>query len=184
MEVAGEKRKAVIAFATTFLALAMLWLASVLAALPATVVTSSWNERMQVRALLPQAWAFFTRDPQTPAIVLYEVGTDLVRADSLPQTEAANSFGISRSQRSQDTEKVFFVEAVTNWTECGAMIPRDCVAAAEEASTTVVVGVQRAPNFCGDYVVATRETTPFNYRHVSEIGYRLTQTAAVTVECS
>lgn len=172
-----------LAFLVSFLAIAAVWLTSVLAALPATVITSSWDGRMQVRALLPQAWAFFTRDPQTPSIVLYAADGGMDRADSLPQTEAANAFGISRSQRSQDTEKVFFVEAVTSWTQCGGMAPEDCVAAAASAPATTVDGVERSPNFCGEFVVATRETTPFNYRDVTDLDYRLTQAAAVIVEC-
>lgn len=165
--------------------LGAIWGLSVLVALPKTVLTSSWDSQGQLKAALPQGWAFFTRDPQASALMLYEARNQGAhRADSLPQSLPGNAFGLLRGQRSQDTEKAILSSEVKSWTECGGMLPDACVEAARSAGAEAIDGVRRAPNFCGQFVVALSVPTPFPFRNVTPGEFRLTSAALVDVKCA
>lgn len=184
MRSTGGSHTSVVGCVVTFVVVGACLMVSVVAALPATVVTSSWAQRTQVRVVLPQSWAFFTRDPQTPSLVLYRSGRGRAeRADTLPQTSLANGLGLSRSQRSQDTEKAILASEVTDWVDCSALDAVDCLTRVGTHAAQEVSGVRRDPNFCGTYVLALRQTTPFNYRRASRLEAQPTRAAKIAVRC-
>jgi antimicrobial peptide system SdpA family protein len=159
--------------------------AGVLASIPTTVLTSGWSEKSYVQLLLPESWQFFTRDPKTPAFVLYERHnrSAFARADTLPQTNPENAFGLSRNQRAQDTEKVLLAQGVSSWVQCGGSRSGACLLAAEKKTAVEVPGASGDPHFCGEFVLAEQETTRFNYREISDEALRVTQAVHIEVDC-
>jgi hypothetical protein len=76
----------------------------------------------------PQAWAFFTKSPQSPSILAYknESGNVWIRLDTLPQSEPSNLYGLSRNQRAQPTE-LAILASETTFTKCDDYLNR-CLA--------------------------------------------------------
>lgn len=169
----------------TFAVLVLFMLGGAFAAMPATVMTTDFPRKADLVALVPESWEFFTRDPKTPSLVLQEIVKDegtITEAGTLPQTRHENGFGLSRNQRSQDTEKAIIAAAVPNWVECGGMTTLQCLHVAREGSFVAVPGVSGDANFCGKFLLGTVETTRFNYRDISP-GQYLSKVAAVEVVC-
>lgn len=135
--------------------------------------------------LLPESWEFFTRDPQSPSLVLFrsDATTSFARADSLPQTRAENLLGLSRNQRSQDTKKVILADQVSAWIDCGGALPAECVLEAKEGPEILVRGAEWHPSFCGRFVIAETKTTPFNYRDLTSQESHLLKAAPIRIDC-
>lgn len=159
--------------------------AGVCASMPSTVLTPDWRGRHFLGMVLPESWEFFTRDPQSPSLILLhgDGAASFDRVDSLPQTRPENLLGLSRNQRSQDTEKVILADQVSAWTDCGGALPTACVREAKAGPEVRVRGAQRHPSFCGQYVIAEQRTTPFNYRDLTSQESQLTKAAFVRIDC-
>lgn len=153
--------------------------------MPKNVLTVGWEDQPYAKALLPQAWAFFTRDPKSESLILFDDQSPSLdkRADSLPQTSSQNYFGLTRNQRSQDTEKALLSKETSNWTECGGMTTNECLEEAALASPARVSGANRSPNFCGDYILALVEPVRFNFRESTDETHVANKAAHIEVEC-
>lgn len=177
-----------IGFILTFVTLISCSLVSLLASLPATVVTANWESKSDVQRIYPQSWAFFTRDPKSPSLVLFNdavgKGGRLQRADGLPQTLPENLFGLSREQRAADTEKAMYAEgAAVIWTDCRGLSTAQCYVANGKAEPSLVPAVTRGGKFCGVYRIAQTEPVKFAFRSESDQVYRITSMARIDVEC-
>ncbi len=164
--------------------LAVPLLAGVLASLPATVLTESWPSKSVVQASVPESWEFFTRDPKQAGLTMFSQTTrDTFQvAGTLPQTRPENLFGLSRNQRSQDTEKAILADAVTKWTKCSSTSAGACLTAAHSAPAQKVKPATPS-NFCGDYVLASQATTHFVYRDLEPTGFSIDAAAHIEIEC-
>lgn len=170
------------AITTTFLVGVMLL--GVFAAMPTTVLTQHWTGKARIGATVPESWQFFTRDPETVSYVLYRDGEHAHRLDTLPQSSASNLFGLSRNQRSQDTEKAILASKASQWFTCGGMAPNECLRSSREEPAQKVPGLRRAPNFCGDALLAIQKPRPFVYRNLSSEEYSIDKVAHLRISCA
>ena len=76
------------------------------AALPPNPIKLPFAERLDMRLLLPEGWAFFTRDPRDERMMPFQRGPggEWERASRTPNFQARNSFGIDRAARAQGGE--------------------------------------------------------------------------------
>src|SRR5690349_12196193 len=97
------------------------------AALPVTAFTLPFDSSQQIRGLVPEGWAFFTKSPRIPDPTVYGLDSG-GRWHTLTVGPQANPtrdslLGLDRLARSQGTE----VAIVTNqippkaWTECNRL---------------------------------------------------------------
>lgn len=163
------------------------WAAALLAALPTTVLDahSTSGGRPAVSMFVPQGWSFFTRDPQTPSLVIYDVGPEnqIGRAETLPQARSENLGGLSRNQRSQDTEKSLLATSVTKWSTCDDGGFEACASGALALPAETVISGAKWPNFCGEHLLVLEAITPFAFRHATPAETRAQEMAYVDVEC-
>ncbi|MDN3478152.1 SdpA family antimicrobial peptide system protein [Curtobacterium sp. APC 4022] len=160
----------------------------------ALTVTASWSAnvlagvenggpRQALQVLVPQGWAFFTKSPEGVTLVPYEKSPTGVweRADSLPQSNAANGFGLSRNQRAQSTELAIIAAAVPRFTAC-----QDYLTACLDTSGGKLVTVTNETNthhFCGSFRIVQQEPVKWAYRGSVPESVRVARYADVEVEC-
>lgn len=180
----GGAKAAMVTIATLGAALG----AGILAAMPTTVITEDWGaSRAAISAVLPESWQFFTRDPTTASLVVYDVDEAtkgrLVVEGTLPQTSASNLFGISRDQRSQDTEKAVLANESTSWVECGGMKAAECLAVASSTGSELVDAAERTQHFCGDHILAEQAPVPFAFRNSTDETVQVLRATRIEARC-
>jgi len=163
-------------------------LAGVLGAMPTTVLTQDKSWKVAATAFVPESWSFFTKDPDSAALMaLRPDATDISqenRLDPLPQSLAINGFGISRTQRSYDTEKALYAGKVSDWVDCGGMSNAQCITAAEETPAQRLEAAKGAPKLCGEWLLAQAHVVPYAYREMTSYESKADKAAKVTVKCS
>lgn len=162
--------------------------AGVLAAMPTTVLTEDWgHSRTVIGTVLPESWQFFTRDPTTAALVMYDVdaaqsGRFMTRG-TLPQTSPDNAYGLTRNQRAQDTEKAVLATASSSWVDCGGMRANECLIEAAEQEPEQVAGTERAPFFCGDFLLVEQSPVPYPYRDSTDETVQVLRATRIETSC-
>lgn len=164
-----------------------IWGVALFAALPTTVLDARGTSggRSVVSTLVPQGWSFFTRDPQTPSLVIYEVGpgSQFTTAGTLPQTRGENLGGLSRSQRSEDTEKSLIAMSIREWTACDHESFERCAEKALLLPAEKPTPDATVPNFCGEHLLVLQSVTPFAFRHASAAEIQAEQMVRIDIDC-
>jgi antimicrobial peptide system SdpA family protein len=132
-----------------------------LTSLPDSPLRTTGSGRRIIGALLPQGWAFFTRDPREPAEVVYRVTPNGLRRADFTNSSPDNWMGIRKNTRPIAIELGALLSHVhrTRWRACRGDLGQclkaadSVVAIADNASTT--------RRFCGDFVVERRPTVPW-----------------------
>jgi antimicrobial peptide system SdpA family protein len=83
------------------------------AALPYNPLQLPFADRFDIRMVLPEGWAFFTRDPRDDRMMPYVRGADAVwsTASHTPNFQPRNLFGIDRAGRAQGVEMGLLMDA-------------------------------------------------------------------------
>ncbi len=173
-----------VAMATTIIATLLV---GVLGAMPTTVLSRDKTWKVTTVAFVPESWSFFTKEPDSTALIaLHPTAEGLDqddRLDPLPQSLAANGFGISRMQRSYDTEKALYAGKIQNWIDCGGMTNSECVSAAKAGEAQVLDSAKGAPNLCGQWLLVQVHVVPYAYREVTPYERKADKAAKVSVRC-
>ena len=181
------RRYFVLGLGVGLVSIGSIWAAALFAALPTTVLDarSFSGDRPVISMLIPQGWSFFTRDPQSPSLVIYDLGPgdQITRAGTLPQTRPENLGGLSRNQRSQDTEKSLLARSVTEWSTCEGEDFEACASRALILPADVVVSDATEPNFCGEHLLVLQAVTPFAFRHATSGEIQAEEMAHIDIEC-
>jgi antimicrobial peptide system SdpA family protein len=140
------------------------------AALPVTAFTLPFDRSQQIRSLVPEGWAFFTKSPRIPDPTIYglDSGGGWRTLTEGPQANPTRDslLGLDRLSRSQGTE----VAIVTNqipakaWTECNRR-PTDCLSPLSPVAT--VTNFSTHHTICGDVGVAIQEVLPWAWHGLS-----------------
>lgn len=146
-----------------------LWIVSVgyvaIANLPASPMAVSVRSRMGVRALAPEGWAFFTRDPREPHILLYSRS----RSDTwlkVPQQNAEPRywFGLRRTSRLANmalrealarVPTQAWKACVGNVNACAERLELEPISVPLETTADYLLGTER------DYLVQVRDVVPW-----------------------
>ena len=114
-----------------------------------------------LRILMPQGFAFFTRNPREADIYLYqrEAG-DWRTALMSPHARSSNLFGLKRKSRAQLTEYALLLSRARAdlWTSCDEN-PSDCLPHAEVVDT--VQNITPNPTICGIAGFVRQEPVPW-----------------------
>lgn len=145
---------------------------------PTNVVSGAMPEwtRSLGRGLLPQGWAFFTRDPQGP----FYYGFLITQEGLLTETPVERSMGgLDRSPRMNAELLSSAAKSVNEWTPCQVDTPFDC-ASAESIDSTVEV---EYPDhlLCGNYVLVRHTPTPWSW--IDLVDKPKLEVAGVTAKC-
>ena len=148
-------------------ALAFAWLLAIGVVLTGTIAASplrpSFPVRLNLLTVAPEGWAFFTRDPREPVVVVHApAGGGGWRALELANFQRANLFGLRRTSRLVTTEVTELLREVSpeDWIPCRAPVA-ECL----EESLPPVHTAERSspllPALCGPLAIQVRERVPW-----------------------
>jgi antimicrobial peptide system SdpA family protein len=133
------------------------------APMPANAVSLPGERSMKlsIQQLLPQGWAFFTRNPREPDLLLFTLDRDGQWRDAMrpPHAEPRNAFGFARASRTQGVEAGVLISRLTDqrWQEC-RILPVDCL---RRAPTVTVANPTPKPTVCGDIGLVSQPPVPW-----------------------
>jgi antimicrobial peptide system protein, SdpA family len=137
----------------------------------------SQEQMRSVQMLLPEGFAFFTRNPRERDLYVYQ-RTDSTWASAMlgPKSQASNLFGFSRRSRMQSVETALLLSKTTqeDWTDC-ERTAETCLSELPVQDT--VTNVQPRPTVCGVAGFARRKPVPWAWSDKSD---RLTMPSTIT----
>jgi antimicrobial peptide system SdpA family protein len=121
--------------------------------------------KQAVAAVVPEGWAFFTRNPRLPSLVPYQFGPDS-RWHSVAagrNTRSNDAMGVDRAGRAQGVELAILVEHVPGsvWHRCGED-PLVCLSNAQVSATFENVSHR---TICGDVGFVVQDVLPWAWRY-------------------
>jgi antimicrobial peptide system SdpA family protein len=145
--------------------LAALWLAviayAVFPALPYSAVRLPPVAAARAMALVPQGWAFFTRDPREEKQTVFRRGPDGWRSVLLaPHGRASNAFGFRRASRAQGVELALLVVPQPDSAYVDCTGPVDACLARLPAGVPVR-SISPQPTMCGTLAVVHQKPLPW-----------------------
>lgn len=157
---------------------------SVHASMPTNTLKLPLERQLNMREVLPQGWAFFTRDPREApreAYVKNEQGR-FVPATPGSNGDAVNLFGLSRRSRAQSIEMGMLIKEVagSDWTRC-RVDPGVCL-----ADLPVIATVEsRYPggSLCGAVGLVEQRFVPWAWQEADEPIEMPSRVARLWVKC-
>lgn len=125
----------------------------------------------EMRELLPQGWAFFTRDAQEPRVSVYRyVDGQWTSAEAPPNNSPRYWFGLNRGARPHASEVGFISAGVagTDWAECGRGDHVACLASLAPVPGLVVENSGTRPTVCGTVGLVVQDPVPWAWRNSDE----------------
>lgn len=170
--------------ASITLILALVAVYDLQAFLPANVLHLPGQEHLSpnIRHLLPQGWAFFTKSARSADVDVYALsapGRPSVAAGAF--AEPRNAFGLDRAVRARGPESAFLTAGLrpADWHRCAGP-PEACLS---EAAPVAVRNTYPSPTICGPVMFARTEPVAWAYRNLVAEEKRITDVARVQVTC-
>lgn len=132
--------------------------------LPANVVSLPFAESLRMRTFVPEGWAFFTKTPRDPALLVYDRASG--RALNAPLLSERPLLNVTRLARAQGVELGLIMGAVHNatWAPCVAAL-QDCFSEAQGPPTRVRNSAT-VKSVCGEVWLVQRRRLPWSYRQL------------------
>lgn len=118
----------------------------------------------EARLLLPEGWAFFTRNPREPWLHFYtfdEGQHEYVEITAPPLADVRNAFGLRRGTRRQGVESGLVMAALSedSWTPCSLPEIKRCLS--ETKPVLTMENPSPMPSLCGEIGVVSYSAVPF-----------------------
>jgi antimicrobial peptide system SdpA family protein len=180
---ASAKRIALLVDCCAFAFWATLASVAMLGALPEDALGSSTYSREIIRTLLPEGWAFFTRNPRESTYHIYEeeAGGQLTPADAA-DARANGFWGIDRKSRLRSIAVAQMASRIPKdtWKECRSTL-RQC--RREQDVESEIALSMNVPTICGHIVIEEREPVPWAWRRSYSRVHMPSRIARVHVPC-
>lgn len=153
------------------------------AAMPPNAVRLPLEDKLRMRDVLPQGWAFFTRDPQEPAIIPHVRSKGrFVAVDKGPNANKHNWFGIRRLARAQNVEVGILMSKVPMafWDRCRSA-PVVCLEKAGLART--LSNPFPRPTVCGEVGLVRQESIPWAWTRDDTVPMMPSKIVRLEVRC-
>jgi antimicrobial peptide system SdpA family protein len=138
---------------------------------------------LAVTAIVPQGWAFFTRDPQEASWLVYRPDGDRwVRALGT-NSDAQYLFGLDRTQRAQEMELQSLLGQVPSSAWVSGRSKVSGPSAGEIRRVVAVNNTAPRPSICGEVAVHKRETIPWAWSRSRATIAMPSTTARMHVRC-
>jgi len=121
---------------------------------------------LRIRRLIPQGWAFFTRDPQASRVFPFRRHETWTSASLGPHALPSNIFGLSMRHRAQRFEMFVLVRKIPQeaWRRCD----ESPVACLESTPEVAVRNTFPRPTLCGDVGLVRQKPLPWSRRASSQ----------------
>lgn len=179
---------AITVFVVALAALAIVFGVSVFYTLPSNLLSSKdgGGLRTVFNEVLPQNWAFFTKDAQSENILVYHAseGSGFVSGVTTPQGRPSNAFGLSRTQRAQGPELANLQLAIPpeKWTACDGE-PARCIELNQDSPAISVANTSPVPTVCGDAYLVIATPVPWAFRDLVPYTLRASTLVRIDAQC-
>lgn len=139
------------------------------AALPYNPIRLPFEDRLDMRLILPEGWAFFTRDPREDRMQPYLRGADgqWSTASMTPNFQPKNFFGIDRAARAQGVEMGLLLEAARQVERSACEEePQVCLGRATVGRT--LRNISPSPSLCGQVGIVFQRAVPWAWSRSSQ----------------
>ncbi|UFS57605.1 SdpA family antimicrobial peptide system protein [Subtercola endophyticus] len=157
--------------------------------LPSNVVatrTDASGARLVFNLLASENFAFFTRDPESPAVGAYAVSDGQYPSLLItPQNLQRNLFGLTRTQRAQGPEIALLANNTgLTWTDCAeGSSPESCLTAAAALPTLSLSNSSPVSTVCGDVILTQEQPVEWSFRNLVPSTSIVQKYAHVDVQC-
>jgi antimicrobial peptide system SdpA family protein len=133
--------------------------------------------RAVARALVPEGWAFFTRDPRRPSPVAYDTARNGQWRPAPPRSRGPA--GLDKRDRARAAEIALLTHRLdgADWTKCDGE-PATCLAS---APATPVANTATVRTLCGDIGIVLQEVLPWAWNDLPTV--LPSRVARLTVTC-
>ena len=131
------------------------------ASMPYNPIGFPYSDVVDMRAVMPEGWAFFTRNPREPSTRFYEKRDETWQSARLgANASPENLFGLSRRGRGQGIEAARLIEQIPDsaWMKC-KLPARSCLKSISRVPT--VRNPSPLPTFCGTIGFVRRPPVPW-----------------------
>jgi antimicrobial peptide system SdpA family protein len=132
--------------------------------LPYSALQLPGSQYLELRAVVPEGWAFFTRNPrELRTSVYHRPASREWRIASDPQFSAPMLFGFRRTSRAVGMEAAQLLETAgsVTWRDCAAASAGDCLQRLGDGDAIPVRNRAAAPALCGDVAILLQEPLPW-----------------------
>lgn len=175
--------------AATRLALAVFWSIVVFLVLTGSISENPIRRPFRTRAWLavvaPEGWAFFTRDPREPQMLVYKRNGSTWSRASLANSMPANLFGLRRGSRLVTAELQQLLQDFPKerWVPCRTKVA-DCLNGTKVRSFEVEKKTQILRKLCGETVVQLQRPVPWAWSRERDRIQMPSALAILRVRCS
>lgn len=141
------------------------------------------QEYRPIQVVLPQGFAFFTRDAREKDLHVYQAeDRNWTSASMGPNSRPANLFGLNRKSRAQNVESALILSKIKPniWWECEDD-PAACLS--QDAVQDTVRNVVPAPTLCGITGFALQEPVPWAWSKSRDTIDMRSQITKIYIQC-
>jgi antimicrobial peptide system SdpA family protein len=152
--------------------------------LPYNALSLPLQNRLDIRAILPEGWAFFTKSPRSErATTFRRIGDQWVSASRGPQSHWSNLWGLNRSTRAQGVETGLLLQRIpaAYWRKC-SRVPVTCLAA-DTLQVHLKVNRSPRPTLCGEIAIVLQNPTPWAWSRSGRIIEMPSRYVRMRVKC-
>jgi antimicrobial peptide system SdpA family protein len=155
-----------------------------LSALPEHAVGDAMGVQRAIRLLLPEGWAFFSRDPREKVDYFYEeTEAGELRPGHVADLKGAGSLLGNRSHRVRGIELGIVAAQIPRqaWVSCRKEISK-CLDIYPRQSANISVKMYR-PSYCGSAVIQRTKRPPWAWRRSRNRIRMPSQVARIQINC-
>jgi antimicrobial peptide system SdpA family protein len=151
----------------TFILVASFWgiitFGSAVSALPFNPLSGSKVEAMKYSLVLPQGWAFFTRNPREEHYYLYKMQDGELQSMLHTNSSYKNAFGFTREVRRRGVEMGGIIGRLNHktWFKCPDGILQDCITQNDSIETIRSMNLAHHPAYCGELWLEKKPIVPW-----------------------
>ncbi|TXF85704.1 SdpA family antimicrobial peptide system protein [Neolewinella aurantiaca] len=168
----NETRVLTAVFTGAVLLVCLMAFSVMVAVAPFNPISTKLQVGAEINTLIPEGWAFFTRNAREPDFFYYEkIDGEWGRMDRyFPNSTPLNAFGMNRRSRAITTEMVLLLQKMPAgaWVESEEVLNAFNVAALDTAKAYAVSNTLPVPYLCGDIAIVMAEPIPWAYRQGGE----------------
>lgn len=127
--------------------------------------------KINVSYLMPQGWAFFTRDSREPRLFVYKFSDQMkLERINVPGSSAKYLFGLDRYGRKISSEYVPLISKIDSLRWMYADFDLDTIAKRSMRGAAIVVANDAIkPQCCGEIIIVKANIIPWAYSHFDNI---------------
>jgi antimicrobial peptide system SdpA family protein len=154
-------------------------------ALPESTIGISRINKIRITSIIPEGWAFFTKNPQSEDAIIYEVKDSSINKIILPSGDVSNLFGLNRRSRLQSQELGNLLTTISedSWVYIQGSLT-DSISLIKRTVLIDLINPSKYPYFRGVYVVQKIVPIPWAWYKSFDLTKRPSKFIVINVHTS